>query len=295
MVFRFGLILPLAMGAVGFAQGPGRDMGGPMRGGGLPPDVRIIGGMPGRPDRVVKGAPFSAEISTETTQVLGDGNRIRQTAKAKIFRDSEGRERNEQSMAGLGAFIPRSNLSPVVYINDPIAGVDFALNVRDKTGTRFVRGGLDRMPPPSAPQAGGSSKSPQGQPQQAGGPPDSGSPWGRGGRRGGPPQNIKTESLGRQTIEGVPADGTRTIQTVPAGSEMGNEMPLQIISESWYSPDLRMVVYSKHSDPRSGETVFRLTNITRSEPPASLFAPPSDFKISTGAMTGGRGGMRRPQ
>jgi hypothetical protein len=87
--------------------------------------------------------------------------------------------------------------------------------------------------------------------------------------------NVKTESLGRQTIEGVPADGTRTTLTIPAG-QMGNEQPIQVVTERWYSPDLQTVLMTKHSDPRNGETVTHLQNVSRSEPSPTLFQVPAD-------------------
>jgi hypothetical protein len=37
---------------------------------------------------------------------------------------------------------------------------------------------------------------------------------------------------------------------------------------------------TKRSDPRFGETVYRLTNIQRTEPPASLFELPSDYTVN---------------
>lgn len=87
-----------------------------------------------------------------------------------------------------------------------------------------------------------------------------------------------TESLGKQTIEGVEAEGTRTTITFPAGS-MGNERPINIVSERWYSPELQTVVMTRHSDPRFGETNYRLTNINRSEPARTLFEVPSDYTL----------------
>jgi hypothetical protein len=102
--------------------------------------------------------------------------------------------------------------------------------------------------------------------------------WRVGGRVVNNP-NIKTESLGKQTIEGVVAEGTRTTMTIPAG-QVGNDLPIQIVTERWYSPDLQTVVLSKRSDPRSGETVTRLANINRSEPSASLFEVPPDYKVT---------------
>jgi TonB family protein len=87
-----------------------------------------------------------------------------------------------------------------------------------------------------------------------------------------------TESLGKQSIEGVEAEGTRSTVTFPAGA-MGNERAINIVSERWYSPELQIVVMTKHSDPRFGETSYRLTNINRSEPSRTLFEVPSDYTL----------------
>lgn len=95
--------------------------------------------------------------------------------------------------------------------------------------------------------------------------------------------NTRTEQLGVQNIEGVDAVGTRTITTIEAG-KIGNERPIEIVYESWYSKDLQMIVYSKHSDPRSGEQTYRLTNINRSEPDPSLFAVPPGYTMQSQAV-----------
>ena len=91
-------------------------------------------------------------------------------------------------------------------------------------------------------------------------------------------KNTTVEQLGKQTIEGVEAEGTRATTTIPAG-EIGNERPIVITSERWYSPELQTVVMTRRSDPRQGETTYRLTNINRSEPPRSLFEVPADYTI----------------
>jgi hypothetical protein len=87
-----------------------------------------------------------------------------------------------------------------------------------------------------------------------------------------------TESLGKQVIEGVECEGMRTTTTIPAG-KVGNDLPLDIVSEEWYSPALQVLVLTRHNDPRSGETTYRLTNINRSEPDRALFEVPADYKI----------------
>jgi TonB family protein len=96
---------------------------------------------------------------------------------------------------------------------------------------------------------------------------------------GGERVEFKTESLGKRTFDGVEADGTRSVSTIPAGS-IGNERPIEIVSERWYSAELQTVVMTRHSDPRTGENVYRLENINRTEPTANLFQVPSDYTVS---------------
>jgi hypothetical protein len=90
----------------------------------------------------------------------------------------------------------------------------------------------------------------------------------------------QTENLGTQNIEGVEAEGTRTVTTIPAGA-IGNERPIEITYEKWFSKELQLVVMSKHNDPRFGEQTYRLTNIVRSEPDSSLFTVPNGYKLIT--------------
>jgi len=87
-----------------------------------------------------------------------------------------------------------------------------------------------------------------------------------------------TEPLGSETIEGLPAEGTRTTEIIPAGLE-GNDRPITVVRESWVSSDLRVAILTKDSDPRNGEGTSRLTNIELSQPSLTLFQPPPDYKI----------------
>lgn len=234
------------------------------------------------PGRVVRNAPYSAEIVTETTQALPDGNHIKRTSTTRVYRDSEGRTRREQSLRtlnGLAVAGTGSEAPQVAFINDPVAGSSYALDLANRTATKSTWRGRnaagERRADGAAPRiAGGAgepglwARRPAGEPKGPG-----------GGARGRNNPNVRTESLGKQSIEGVLAEGTRTTLTIPAGA-IGNELAIQVLDERWYSPDLKVVVLRKHSDPRSGDTVTRYTNISRAEPPPTLFEPPADFKVS---------------
>ncbi len=98
----------------------------------------------------------------------------------------------------------------------------------------------------------------------------------------------KSEPLGKQNLEGVECEGTRSVMTIPAG-ELGNDNPINVITETWTSTDLQVTVLRKFNDPRFGEDIYRLTNISRSEPDKELFKVPADFKIiEEGSMMPGR-------
>ena len=86
------------------------------------------------------------------------------------------------------------------------------------------------------------------------------------------------EQLGTTFMEGVAVEGTRSTTTIPAG-EIGNEQPITITSEQWQSPELGVLVFTRHSDPRTGESIYRLQNIVRAEPDRSLFMVPPDYEI----------------
>jgi hypothetical protein len=94
-----------------------------------------------------------------------------------------------------------------------------------------------------------------------------------------------TESLGPRDFDGVRAEGTRVTHTIVAGV-IGNERPISLVSERWYSPELHLVVMSSNSDPRSGITVYRLANLKRGEPPADLFKVPADYKTRSDRRSG---------
>src|SRR5215217_6593740 len=311
-------VMSLAVASVAFAQQAGaegnvilrqRVIQGPEGGPPPPPDGNFVfiasesfGG------KVVKGAPYSGDAVTETIQTLSDGNRIVNRMTSSVYRDSEGRTRREQSLKALGGVGTGDEPLQTIFINDPVAGVTFSLDSRShiahksapfkfeflsKPGTPGPEGRKFefKVEPGSAP-GGAVTIAPGGAPPQVGirvpGPEGEQFTFrtetaGVGGgayvfRTRGNNANEVKEQLGKQTIEGIEAEGTRTTITIPAG-EIGNERAIEIVSERWYSPELQLVVMTRHRDPRTGETTYKLTNINRAEPAKSLFEVPSDYTI----------------
>jgi hypothetical protein len=225
----------------------------------------------------VKGAPYSAVEVVENTQVLADGTHIDRKTQTNVYRDSEGRMRRETP--------------DQVTIWDPVAGASYILDPKTQTAHKMAVGSYvgpagGNVSFSSGGRGGdvayvtrGAFSAP-GTPFPPLPPPDFG---------GGPNMVVmtrdvqklagKSESLGNQTIDGVNATGTRMTSTIEAGA-IGNDRPIQIISESWYSPELQTMVKSSHSDPRMGQDTFELTNVSRTEPGAYLFQVPAGYQIA---------------
>jgi hypothetical protein len=242
----------LAFGAVAVAQSAPPVPPPPGAEGGRGMDFAYVGMEHSIAGKVVKGAPYSAQISTETTQTLADGTHISRQMNGQVYRDGQGRTRVEKPLPAIGPVTAAGAAPKFVVIHDPVSGSHYVLDASRKVA-HSMGGHSGRF-----------------QEKISGGK--------RFGREGAPAQS---EPLGKQTIEGVEAEGTRTTITIPAG-QFGNDRPMVIVHERWYSPDLQAVVMSKHSDPRMGESVYRLTNINRAEPDASLFAVPADYTIKQG-------------
>ena len=49
--------------------------------------------------------------------------------------------------------------------------------------------------------------------------------------------------------------------------------------ETWYSPEIQTVLMSRSVDPRTGETVYKLTDVQRQEPAHSMFEVPADYTV----------------
>lgn len=242
----------------------------------------------------VKNAPFSGEIVCECTQTLTDGNRIVQRATTIIHRDAQGRVRRETSFKIRDANSGEDREYKTIQVSDPFSGENFTLDPQNRTGHKIIfrplkdSGGVVGIQPvaiagvaapttaaitPGIPLRGAISGPAIIAPGIACG-------LGRVRPFGGFGANAETrnESLGSQMIEGVAAEGSQIIVTIPAGS-MGNERPIEATYERWRSKELQLDLLIKSVDPRSGESTQQMTNLTLGDPDPALFAIPPDYTV----------------
>src|SRR5205809_1656068 len=226
--------------------------------------------------KTVQGAPYSAIAVTEFTQRLSDGNVISKKTSASVYRDSAGRTRREQM---LQAGQSPNEQHQAIFINDPVSGVNYILD----PGTRTARKHAVQIASGAA--AGKAMVLDVKKATVVAGAATSSSAV----LHVGPSDvahvaihdsaafPVRKEPVGTQVINGVMAEGSRTLTTIPAGA-IGNERPIEIVSEEWYSPDLQIVVFSHHADPRVGENTYELTQLTRTEQDPALFSIHADYK-----------------
>jgi hypothetical protein len=224
---------------------------------------------------VVTGQPYSADGVTKVTQTLADGTRIEREVRSKFYRDSAGRVRREQSILGLDSLLGGLNSEPqtAITITDPVARIVYSLDpVRQEARRLMIVGdGYYRLAVPSSLP----SPAPRG-PGEAVITSPSIIMLPSASMASLPPP--KTESLGTRQVEGLSAAGQKTSTMIPTG-RIGNDRPIEIFDERWVSSDLKVVLLSRHRDPQTGETEFRLTNIKRVEPSPDLFKVPSNNTI----------------
>jgi hypothetical protein len=267
-----------------------------------PGQVTIVStaGMAGLQDRaaVVKNEPYQAQAITEMKQTLADGSHIVQTTTATVARDGDGRTVRVQKLSTMGPWksveSSPGNSQMLTTIFDPVAQEHIDYTSDSKVAHVFL---MPSVPPSVSPRTvvraeGGFSVSAA--PSSLGGV-EKGLIVSGAGPAGDAVQGFalpdrpffpqlgkgvqpKTESLGTKTLESVQVTGTRTTSTIPAGT-IGNDRDLNIIRETWYSSELKLVIQSTQSDPRFGETTYTLKNIQQGSPDVTLFQVPANYTI----------------
>jgi hypothetical protein len=239
--------------------------------------VKVFAATSGMLGGVVTGAPYSATTINESIQTLADGNRIIQRSTFNVSRDGQGRVRREE--------IGEDDTIVSVMILDPVAGTSYVLDPVKRTARKMpllintqvkvMAAGIGAVQVRTF-QEQGTQQAGDLKPKTVQG--GAIAYWDGVNVSKVERLEARKESLGTQSIEGVPAEGSRTISTIPAG-QIGNERPIEIVSEQWYSRELQMTMSSRHADPRTGETTYRVTNLRREEPDPTLFQLPPDYTL----------------
>jgi hypothetical protein len=205
--------------------------------------------------KTVKGAPLTGDFVISHDTTLADGNRIHNESTTKVYRDTEGRVRRE---VGLDLATPATGTvkRSMVVITDPVAGKRYMLNPDSKTAREMPMRGPKHL-----------GEDPQEHRKAMGGPAEPGA--------------ITKEQLGTKAVNGLQAEGVRVTRTIPAGA-IGNDKPIEVVTERWFSPDLQIAVMTVHTDPMMGTVTTKLVNVARGDPDAALFQVPSDYKVEAG-------------
>ncbi len=201
---------------------------------------------------VVTGAPYSAEGQSQNVRTLADGTHVSTPSLSwKFYRDAQGRTRVERPAAVMNSPEPDPPPAVIIEITDPVAQLKYTLDAAHKVAQRqhWTAPAPSTAPPPPPP------------------------PTPKHGEQYPPP-----ESLGTQTVEGVPCDGTRTRVVWPVGA-LGNDHELSAVTEVWKSQELQVVTLREYKNPLTGDNTQKLVNIVRADPPSSLFKPPADYTI----------------
>jgi hypothetical protein len=197
----------------------------------------------------LKGKPFTASARTTLTEVLPDGSKKVRTVEDRIARDSKGRIYQEQ------------HLPWTEDVNHPV----YYVNIYDPVGKRRIH--ID-------PQNHNVIITPIIRPANY----DPTDYLTLRARR--PGESIKNEKLGTKQFDGINAWGRRTLHTFPAGV-FGNAQSFVSVDECWYEERMGVDALRRRSDPRSGEQVTELVNLTRAEPDPTMFQPPPGYTRET--------------
>lgn len=274
------------------------------------PDGTLVAWM-----RPIRNAPYSAQVVRERQQTLADGNQIDvRRGPMAYYRDSAGRTRQEivNDKNELQAVLIDDPAAGVNWVLKPKERVAIKLDKHHPVDAAEVRARVDQMRKdgtlPSverhttadgkeevivkrvlrADPAAREAVQEDVRIRVAGALAEHGAALGDLQMRMAPlasafddarwASKAVTKDLGTRDAGGIKAEGKLRSYEIPAGA-LGNRNPIVVSDETWTAPDLQVTVYTKHSDPRSGDVVFRLENVRRDEPAAALFTVPADYTV----------------
>ncbi len=209
----------------------------------------------------VAGKPLSGTQISSLTKTLADGTHVVQNDSSKFFRDAQGRTRVESTSLA------------VIY--DPVAHATYHLDFRRKICQEIP---FDESAQTYSITASSSHTSTSSSNNETTSSTSHQRSYTTTHTQTENPRGPVTEDLPAQVINGIPVKGTRVTQLIPQGA-IGNERELKVISERWYSDDLKILVKSVSNHPVTGVSTYELTNIVQGPPDPALFRPPADFEF----------------
>jgi|SRR5277367_23038 len=208
----------------------------------VPSEGRVTEWVYGEHIPAVRGLPFSAKVELETVSQLQDGTQITHKTYNLDARDSAGRTHNE-TRNWINAEGEEPRLARIA-LYDPATKTRTDLFPLTNVARQWVvRATLQAATAPGA----------------------------------GKPETTR-EEIGTDTMEGLAVKGVRVTQIYATGT-LGNDRPLTVVTENWYSAELRINLLTKRTDPRHGVQTVRVTELKRDEPDAVLFAIGNEYKI----------------
>jgi hypothetical protein len=213
------------------------------------------GGASGRMESIFippkAGAPFSLMLVTEWSRPMGNGGTFTLTNERRIVRDGAGRIYQERWILVPKGSAIKSHMD-VFQITDPDRHTWYNCITETKVCDLY----LYRLETTDSFLPAISTTGPL--------------PDGNGSRL--------HEDLGSTSTAGLETHGYRETLTINPGV-MGNDKPMVTTREFWYSPELAINVVSFVDSPQSGRQAFTIKDLSTSEPEASFFVVPDDYKI----------------
>ena len=185
-------------------------------------------------------APFTATVNTESARQLADGTTITVKNHRLIARDKAGRIFQERRL-----LVPddgkHDSFITQIEISDPVAHNLYLCTPRERT-CQLELFTVPAFDPPAT---------------------------GAGPNR---------EDLGKRLINGVETIGTLETRVIESGA-IGNDSPIVVKLETWYSPQLSVNLVTKRQDPRSGNQSFEVSDLTLGEPADAQFRVPNGYRV----------------
>lgn len=195
----------------------------------------------------VQHAPFTSVVTAEWTKTLEDGSTVTRENRRIVVRDGNGRIFQERRWlvpkdSQADSFLMRTEIS------DPATHIKYFCRPQEKVCSLLNYEG----PPADVVDQTGS----QGEGKMV----------------------LTSEDLGKSNVSGVDVVGTRETRVIAAGV-LGNDRPLSITKEFWYSPQLGLNMLVKRTDPRFGVQTFTVTEVGLAEPDPKYFQLPAGYTV----------------